>query len=170
MTDHRPLRYRWTGEAMVPVVPAHARRQFKAGETYQLEIREERSANSHRAYFAAINEGWANMPEIEAMRFPTAEHLRKWLLIKAGYFNERQIVVASAAEAVRVAGFIKPMDDYAVVVPRGTTVSVFTAKSQSLRAMNRREFAESKTKVLDLLAEMIGVARRELDANAGRAA
>ena len=167
---NRPLRYRWDGEAMRPTVPALARDQFEPGEVYQLEVREERSVNSHRAYFAAINEGWANLPEIEAMRFPTAEHLRKWLLIKAGYFNERQIVVASAAEAIRVAGFIKPMDDYAVVVPRGATVSIFTAKSQSMKSMGRKDFQKSKTAVLDLLSDMIGVARRALEANAGRAA
>ena len=170
MTAPRPLRFRWTGEAMVPVAPALARRQFAAGEAYQLEVREERSINSHRAYFAALGEGWANLPEIEAERFPTADHLRKWLLIKAGYFTERQIVLASATEAVAVAAFIKPLDDYAVVVPRGATVSVFTAKSQSMKAMGRKEFQDSKTAVLDLLSEMIGVERRSLDANAGRAA
>ena len=170
MTAYRPTRFRWTGEVMEPTAPSVARNQFNAGEVYQLEVREERSINSHRAYFAAINEGWANLPEHEAQRFPTADHLRKWLLIKAGYFTERQIVVATAAEAVRVASFIKPMDDYAVVVPKDATVSVFAAKSQSMKAQGRKDFQESKTRVLDLLADMIGVDRRTLDANAGRAA
>ena len=170
MTAPRPLRYRWTGEAMVPLVPKLARDQFEPGKAYLLENREERSVNSHRAYFAAINEGWTNLPEIEAMRFPTADHLRRYLLIKAGYFNERQVVVANAAEAVRVAAFIKPMDEYAIVSPKGATVSVFTAKSQSYKAMGRREFQESKWKVLDLLAEMIGTDRETLEKNAGRAA
>ena len=78
--------------------------------------------------------------------------------------------MATAAEAVRVASFIKPMDDYAVVVPKGATVSVFTAKSQSMKAQGRKDFQESKTRVLDLLSDMIGVDRRTLDANAGRAA
>ena len=166
----RPVKFRWAGAAMIPLAPALAKSLYTVDEVYPLEVREERSGASHRAYFATVNEGFANLPEHEAIRFPTADHLRKWLLIKAGYYSERQIVVASAAEAVRVASFIKPMDDYAVVVPKGATVSVFTARSQSMKAQGRKEFQDSKSKVLDLLAEMIGTDRKTLEANTGKAA
>lgn len=166
----RPVKFRWAGAAMIPLAPALAKSLYTVDEVYPLEVREERSGAAHNHYFAVINEGWQNLPEIETLRFPTADHLRKWLLIKAGYYSERQIVVASAAEAVRVASFIKPMDDYAVVVPKGATVSVFTARSQSMKAQGRKEFQASKDAVLNLLAEMIGVERRALEQNAGKAA
>ena len=165
-----PLRFRWSGEAMTPLQPGAAARQYEKGEVYALEVREARSANSHRHYFSAINEGWSQLPEHMAERFPTPDHLRRWLLIRAGFRDERTIVLASKAEAVRVASFIRPLDTYAVIVPREATVVVMTAKSQSYKAMGAREFAASKQAVLDELAAMIGVERRALDQNAGKAA
>jgi len=170
MSAIHPVNFRWSGTAMIPLVPALAGRQFEKGEVYRLEVREDRSSNSHRAYFAEINDGFQNLPEHQAERFPTANHLRKWLLIRAGYRDERTIVLANKAEALRVAAFIEPMDSFAVVVPREATVVVMTAKSQSYKAMGRAEFQRSKEAVLDALAELLGVERKALDQNAGRAA
>ena len=172
VSAHHPLKYRWTGQVMQPLVPSMAKRQFTAGETYRLEVWEERSIASHRQYFASIKEAWDNLPEHLAERFPTSEHLRKYALIRSGYRDERTIVATSKAEAGRIAAFVRPSADerYELVVVREATVTIYTPKSQSTRAMGRKEFQESKTKVLDLLAEMIGVDRTELDQNAGRAA
>lgn len=170
MIAHHPLKYRWSGEVMEPLVPSVANAQFTAGETYRLEVWEERSANSHNHYFAALNEGWLNLPDIFTGQFPTSEHLRKWLLIRTGHRDERTIVTGSKAEARRLAAFIRPMDEFAVVQVHEASISVFTAKSQSARAMGRAAFQKSKSDVLDALAEMIGVERKTLDANAGKAA
>jgi len=38
-------------------------------------------------------------------------------------------------EAQRIAAFIKPMDTYAMVIVNECVVTVYTAKSQSLKAM-----------------------------------
>ena len=105
-----------------------------------------------------------------AERWPTPEHLRKWLLIKAGYHDERSIVAASKAEAHRIATFVKPLDDYAIITVTEAVVTIYTAKSQSMRAMGKQEFGESKRKVLEMLSGMIGVSQEDLNANAGRAA
>ena len=166
----RIMRFRWNGLAMVPLHPGVAKRQYEDGESYWLEARQERSINSHNHFFASLTEGWNNLPEHEAERYPSPDHLRRWLLIRAGYYDERTIVVGSKAEAQRVAAFVRPLDDYAVVVAKEATVSVFTAKSQSMRAMGRAEFQRSKDAVLDALANMIGVERKALEANAGQAA
>ena len=56
------------------------------------------------------------------------------------------------------------------VVVNEATVTVMTAKSQSMRAMGRVEFQRSKEAVLDVVAQMIGVKRDALAANAGKAA
>ena len=125
---------------------------------------------SHRFYFASVNEAWKNLPEDMAERYPTSDHLRKWALIKAGYRDERSIVASSKAEALRIAAFIRPMDEYAVVVVREAVVRVYTAKSQSTRAMGKAEFGASKEKVLDILSAMIGTSRDALVANAGQSA
>jgi hypothetical protein len=49
------------------------------------------------------------------------------------------------------------MDTYAIVIVSEATVKVFTAQSQSMRAMGKKVFQESKDKVLAILAEWIGV-------------
>ncbi len=133
-----------------------ANKEFVVHEVYRLAIHEDRSATSHNHFFAALNDAWLNLPEEISERFPSAEHLRKWCLIKAGYRDERTIVASSKAEAKRIAAFVKPMDDFAVVVVKEATVIVATAKSQSVRAMGRKEFQESKQAVLEIAAEMIG--------------
>lgn len=167
---HTPLPYRWDGESFTPVSPYWAReadKEFTVGEVYRLDVIEERSRASHAHFFASVTEAWRNLPERLADRFPSAEHLRKYSLIRCGYRDERSIVCASKAEAQRLAAFVKPMDDYAVVVARERVVTVWTAKSQSMRAMPKGEFQRSKDAVLDYLASLIGTSR---DALTGAAA
>lgn len=161
-----PIAFRWTGEAMVPSHQVVADRHFVIGERYTLIQHEERSQASHAHFFACVADVWQNLPEAEAERFSTAEHLRKWCLIKAGYRDERTIVASSKAEAQRIAAFIKPMDEFAIVTVSEATVVVYTAKSQSLKAMGKREFQASKDAVLQIAAEMIGAQPDQL----GRAA
>jgi hypothetical protein len=162
----------WTGDSFVPAGQHWARqadKHFVVGQVYPLEVREDRSQRSHAHYFASIHEAWSNLPESVAERFPTSEHLRKYALIKAGYHDERSIVCASKAEAQRVAAFVKPMDDFAVVVAREAVVLVWTAKSQSVRAMPKGEFQQSKDAVLEIVAGLIGTSAATLAA-AGEAA
>ena len=159
-----PLPFTWDGEAMRirPSFQRQADDLFCIGEAYTLAVVEDRSAASHRHYFAAINEAWMNLPEALAGQYPTAEHLRKAALIRAGYHDERSIVCSSKAEALRLASFIKPMDDYALVAISEAVVRVFTAKSQSVRAMGKAEFQKSKDDVLEVVASMIGVVTADL--------
>jgi len=167
-----PILFQWTGEAMAPH-PRFRREcdaSFVVGENYRLAVQEHRSQANHNHYFAAIQEAWMNLPDLMAERFPTTEHLRKYALIKAGYRDERSIVCNSKAEAQRIAAFIKPMDEFAVVTTHEAVVTVWTAKSQSKAAMGKQVFQESKNKVLDVLAEMIGVQPETLTRNVGRAA
>lgn len=146
---------------------ALANKQFVVGEVYTLsEADQGRSSASHRHYFASVYEAWLNLPEAETERFPTSEHLRKWALIKAGYRDERSIACSSRAEAVRVAAFVKPMDEHAVVAISEAVVRVYTAKSQAPRAMGRKVFQESKDAVLAILAGMIEVPTERLLFNA----
>lgn len=152
-----PQPFRWDGEAMVPLRPKLADQAYVIGETYAMVPHEDRSPKSHRHFFASVNEAWKNLPDDLAEKFPTADHLRKAALIKAGYRDERTIVAASRAEALRLAAFVRPMDEYAIVSTAGATVVVWTAKSQSERAMGRAEFQASKDAVLAILADLIGV-------------
>lgn len=162
------IAFRWDGEAMYPI-KAHARRagaEFVVGETYTMTPVEERSAQSHRHYFACIQQAWANLPDVALEQFPTSEHLRRFALIKTGFADRREIVASSKAEAMRLAAFVRPMDGFAIVTVEGCAVTVWTARSQSMRAMGKPEFQRSKTAALEYLAQNLGVARHELEAAA----
>jgi hypothetical protein len=154
-----PLPFVWDGETMRPLpdFAAAVAERFGAGEVVALAPAELRSSSSHRHYFACVREAWVNLPEGLAERFATEEHLRKYALIKTGYRDERSIVCASRAEARRIAAFIRPIDDYAILTVSDKVVTQFTAKSQSVEAMGKSQFQASKDAVLDILAEMIGV-------------
>ena len=157
--SNSPLPFVWDGEAMrpLPAFAAAAAARFGLGEVVALAASELRSSPSHRHYFACVREVWVNLPEGRADRFASEEHLRKYALIKAGYRDERSIVCASRAEARRIAAFIRPIDDYAIITVSDTVVTQFTARSQSAAVMGKTEFQASKDAVLGLLAEMIGV-------------
>lgn len=162
----RPIIFRWSNGTMIPKHQAIADREYEPDRDYVLVEQEHRSQATHNHFFASLQDAWANLGEDAAERFPTPEHLRKWALIKAGYRDERTIVCASKAEARRIAAFVKPIDDYAVVIAREAVVAVLTAKSQSVKAMGRADFQASKEAVLQIVAEMIGAQPDQL----GRAA
>lgn len=155
MTAPPPLPFTWDGEVMRPRQPRAADRAYVVGEGYTLAPVEDRSAASHRHYFAQIAEAFASLPD--GSDFASAEHLRKAALIRAGYRDERSVVCGSAAAAERVAAFLRPLDEYAVVSVSGASVVMLTAKSQSLRAMGKTAFEASKEAVLNVVAELVGV-------------
>ena len=164
------IAFRWTGEAMTPLRPKLADANFVIGEVYWLEEEKPRSETSHRHEFAWLKEAWLQLPEGFADELPTPEHLRKRALISAGYYHETIIDAGTNAAALRVASYVRSRDEFAHVVVRGPLVVERVAKSQSRRAMKAGEFQESKTKIMDIIAGMIGVAPASLEANAGRAA
>lgn len=167
-----PIIYEWDGDAMIPLprFKKIADETFVVHELYRMEVREERSLASHSHFFAALTEAWQNLPEIEADRFPTVEHLRKWCLIKAGFADQRQHVASSKAEAVRLAAFIRPLDEYAIIVPSESVVTVYTAKSQSMKAMGKKDFQASKDAVLSIAWGLVGMKAEDAARHVGRAA
>lgn len=169
-----PITSRWSGEAMEPLPRFHnaANAQFVVGETYTLAEVQERSDSSHRHYFVMVKTAWENLPETHATQpwAQSPEHLRKYCLIRTGYSDSHTLVCSSKAEALRVARFMRPIDEYAVITVQGTTVTRYTAQSQSYRAMGKEEFQRSKEMVLDQLARLLDVSREAFTQPAGMAA
>lgn len=163
-----PMPFRWTGEAFEPLprFRPQADRELVVGQVYMLDERQERSPATHNHEFAWLAEAWQNLPEHLGERFATAEHLRKFALIKAGYHDSQTFVASSKAEALRLAAFLRPIDEFSVVTVSGATVTRFIAKSQSRRAMDKATFQDSKQKVLEIVAEMIGVSPDALSSHA----
>ncbi len=167
----RLFRFIWRDGAFVPdgarMVSA-CDELFGEGEVASFERHEERSTATHNHYFACINEAWQNLPEQDE-RFPNPEALRHWALIRSGHCTENSIVCDTDAQAQLVASFMGNAEGTIIVV-RGPVVKKYTAKSQSMKTMNKDEFQRSKVDVLDTIAELIAVKRRKLEDNAGRAA
>jgi len=115
---------------------------------------QQRSQKSHAHFFAAMYEMWCHAPEDVVKRFPTAEHLRKYCLIKTGFHSQRSITCTSQAEARKVAAFVEGMNEFAIVEIDGTVVTVYTALSQSRKEMGAPKFQRSKRAVLDVMAQL----------------
>jgi hypothetical protein len=154
----RPIPFQWDGEVMRPTrgFARLADLEYVVGEVYTLDqVADMRSMRSHRHYFQAVYDAWLNLGPMDAERFPTEVHLRKYALIRGSYCDSREYVAGSKAEAVRLAAFIKPMDTYALVAVNAPVVRVYTARSQDTRSMGRKVFQESKDAVLKVLSEMM---------------
>lgn len=160
-----PIPMTWHEGAFRPASAHWARRaekEFKDGDTYRLVDVPERSTAQHNRYFAMVQNAWDSLPPHLQERFPTAEHLRKFCLIQAGYSNSQSITCGSNMEAKKVAAFVRPIDEFSLVTVTGSVVSVYTAQSQNYRAMGKQVFRESADKVLEAVADLIGVTPAEL--------
>ena len=107
----------------------------------------------------------AKRPENLADLYPTPEHLRKRALIQAGFYTEAIIDAGSKAAALRMAAYARGEDEFAAVFVRGPLVIVRKAKSQRMHGhdrMQKDEFERSKTAIMEVIAEMIGVAPEQL--------
>lgn len=131
--------------------------KLEVGAVHGWQIAENRSSESHRHFFAVVNEAWRNLPEDLADDFPSPEHLRKWALIKAGFCSETRIVCANNSEAMTLATKAKSLDKYSVVAIDGKTVTIWTADSQRRDAMGRQAFQEAKERALHIISNLLGV-------------
>lgn len=166
-----PLWYRFDGRAMVPERPARAAHYFKVGETYRLVLHDERTSAEHGFYFAAVADAHRNLPEALADKFPTPDALRKHALIRTGFCNDPDVIIASdLRQAQAIAAALLRGDEYKIVTLDGLTITRLTAKSQSYRTMGKEEFRASKTAVLDFLVAMLGTSRNALENNTRSAA
>lgn len=155
-----PLMFVWSGDAMVPASSYwtnQANEHFVVGQRYRMVEEQQRSPISHSHEFAWLNEAWNSLPDELLAQYPNSETLRKHALIAKGYCTMVQHVCSTKAEADRLAGILRPYDAYAIVIARGNVVTVYTAVSQSKRAMGAAQFQASKQAILDFVGDLLGV-------------
>jgi len=158
-----PLTYHGEGEFRAP--KAFAKRldaELVIGETLKWEVIHERSGASHRHFFALVNEAFENLPETIAAELPNPDALRKHCLIKAGFCDVAKIVCANDLEAILASNTLAKMDGYRICTASGNVVTVYTARSQSVKAMGKAEFQKSKDAVLSEIGKLIGADPAEL--------
>ena len=142
----------WDGDSLVPAENIRRRMDglMTVGETYLVEASEyrPRSINSHKHFFASLKDIHLTLPEGIAEQYPTVEHLRKKLLIQAGFYKVKDHVAQSPEMAAFAALCVEMSDEYCVSIADGCVVRVFTAKSQATDFMDNAEFQASKVAVL----------------------
>jgi hypothetical protein len=159
------VKVRYEGEgAFSPVSrfwAGRADKQYVVGEIYDMAPWLDRSQATHNHEFAVIGEMFNSLPE----RFKdepwaqSPEHLRKYALIRTRWCDTQTYPCASHAEAMRWAANLRPRDEYSIVKAEGPLVYVFTAVSQSRRAMGKDRFQKSKTDIIEFIEDLIGVER-----------
>ena len=128
------------------------------GEVVPLDVANPRSKVSHDHFFAVVADAHETLPENLAAQFPTPDSLRHYALCKAGYCDVEKFVASSKAEALRMAGFIRSgARDGVQVVIDGPSVTRLTPHSQSVRAMGGKVFQESKSRCLEVIADLLDV-------------
>ncbi|MGO4449058.1 hypothetical protein AB4Y96_09035 [Phyllobacterium sp. TAF24] len=160
-----PISLQYEGEGVFqPSSPFHARmadKHYVIGQHYRMGEHHDRSKISHNHEFAFIGEAWQNLPELfkDEPWAQSPEHLRKYALIRCRYCDTQAFPCGTRAEALRWAANLRPMDEYSLVTVDGTIVYRFIAKSQSMRAMGKQLFQESKQAIMDFIDDLLGVER-----------
>lgn len=169
------IRCRFSGGVLIPVghYGAKAARELMSeGDTVLVSIDHPRSQATHRHQWAEIRDAWQHLPEsVQMMPWAaTPETLRKHALIVTGYRQTETVDAGSKAAAERVAALLSrhatAAHGYAITQARGPVVTCWTPESQSMRAMGGKRFQESKTAVLDWIAQQIGTTPEQLRSNA----
>lgn len=141
---------------------------FDDGEILAVTIERGRSAKSHRHQFAWLKDAWLNLPEACANEpwAETSETLRKHALIATGFHRTYTVDCGAKATALRIKAELlraeTKAEGYALAQLQGPVLRVWTAESQSVRAMGGKRFQESKTAILDWIAAKVGVTAEEL--------
>jgi hypothetical protein len=160
-------------------------RQFHEDEEYPLAPLEARSRSSHNHFFAALADGFANIPEDVGMvqqrlniktmppgGWKDEEHFRAWALCETGWCDLDEFEFDSPKDAVTFARYCRKKDDerdaYTMILVRGKHVTIKTPKSQSAANMSKEPFEQSKRDVLDLLETITGLKKGTLNKEAGK--
>lgn len=154
-----PLTYTYEGDgefkACGPAMQVRADDHFVVGKRYRLVEHEERSRKTHNHFFACVSEAWQSMPDHLLDEYPSPEHLRAKMLIKAGYANHADFVCSNRRDIMNVRA-LALRNPYAVVTVKDSVVRVYEAHSQSTKAMGKETFAASKEAVLNAISDLLG--------------
>jgi len=129
-----------------------------------------RSLPDHRRFFGVIRAAFHHWNEAHEFQPDNEEHLRKWLLCKAGYrdvttipceFAEDQpallrLVTLAAEGAVKAAG------GYAFLRPHGGGIAVFSAKSIAWDKLKQSQFHEIRDAVEAVIKSETGMEPEQL--------
>lgn len=133
-----------------------------------------RSTAQHRRYFSLIRAAFAQWPETHAYQFSSAEELRAYLQMRAGYREvgaqipltgiRKEQAKMLAEAAIRAAG------SYAIPIIVADTLTVFRPKSIAFAKLSHQAACELFANVEAYIEEVIGVPGDQLLSETEKAA
>jgi hypothetical protein len=129
----------------------------------QVKPKRPRSVDDHRRFFGVIRAAFKQWPEADDFQPDNEEHLRSFLLCKAGYRETVTVPFESDDPAITrlavlaVEASIKAAQTYAFVRPHGTGVAIFTAKSLKFDTLDQKLFGPLREAVEAIIENTIGV-------------
>jgi hypothetical protein len=125
-----------------------------------------RSEPDHRRFFALINAAFHHWPESHEFHPDNSEHLRAWLLCKAGYRDVATFELPETDDPVmmaRMMEFAERLLEHAGDERRkfgrwrGSTFYVHQAKSIAWDKLSQKEFSPIREAVEEVISAEIGV-------------
>ena len=133
-----------------------------------------RSLPDHRRFFGMIGKAFDNWPHDHSYQPPSAEHLRAYLLISAGYVDVEFIPVAEecaqnpaimailrhAIEATHAA--LSRKRGYSLTRVSAAGVEIITPRSINFETLSQKEFGPIRQAVEEILETTLGVTAEQL--------
>ena len=123
-----------------------------------------RSSADHRRFFGVIRAAFDNWPDSHDFAPDSPEHLRCWLLCKAGYREVRtfELPEANPVMMARMMEFAETLmehagDGHRFGRWRGNVLSVFKPKSIAWDKLGQREFGAVRSAVEDVIKAETGL-------------
>lgn len=125
-----------------------------------------RSLPQHRRLFGLVKAAFANWPEGHDFQPANEEHLRKWLIAKAGHFDTRTFELPETGDPVlmsRMMEFAEKLlevdddDGHRFGRWRGSKLTVFIPKSMSFKKLPHKEACELFDEIGAVIEQAIGV-------------
>ena len=125
-----------------------------------LVLVKERSPKAHRLFFAVIDKAFQNWPEsFEGLQPDCSEHLRAWLLVKAGY---RDVLHNSDVDFIKNVITYTRERGYGFPAEHSGGLAVAFPRSVNWQTLDQKAFNPVAEKVYAIIEEIIGVPIKEL--------
>ena len=131
-----------------------------------------RSSRHHRRLFGLITAAFHNWPENCEFQPESAEHLRAWLLVKAGHRETREIPVTFLEEypiltpltRLTIEAVLREAGPFPVINPNASagTLSITWSKSIAWSELDQRKFSPIAEAVEQTIEQELGVTAEQL--------
>ncbi len=143
--------------------------------TWNSKTGKPRSTPQHRRFFGMVKAAYSNWPVSHEFQPTDPEHLRKWLIAKAGWVDRVVIepppsILSEDERAQKLAMLwmeqsitaVRRSEDHTWIRRHAGNIVVFIPRSISFNEMEHQEFGMLNDKVSAILTDVIGLDGDEL--------